>query len=213
VQPFDSYPGGGRVLLGEPRDWANSRHGCGLDLQQVTRQTCCAYCGLSLVDTYEHWLLLSVDHVVPSRQALALGIPRHFSQDMLNLVLCCAGCNGFGNRYAVPVLLATRREDWDLSAFLGLRDAVFNARSDDRSSSRPADPADRRPLTIGPAGCRHHAVSGPRAAAHRRVLAAPATLDGHEAGRAAGAGASAAERGAAAALRAERERASHRAIR
>jgi hypothetical protein len=141
MQPFDSYPSSGRVLLGEPRDWTNCRHGYGLDLQQVTGQTRCAYCGLSLVDTYEHWLLLSVDHVVPRGQALALGIPRRFSEDMLNLVLCCGGCNGFGNRYAVPVVLAAPREEWDLSAFLALRDAVFEARSNAIAARRATEMA------------------------------------------------------------------------
>jgi hypothetical protein len=129
MTPFDSYPGEGRVLLGTPRDWTICRHGYRLELQQVTGQTRCAYCAICLVDTYEHWLLVSVDHVVPLRQAAALGIPTMFSEDLINLVLCCAGCNRFGNRYAIPMSLAVLRTTWELGDFIGLRDAVFNARA------------------------------------------------------------------------------------
>lgn len=128
MQPFDAYPGNGQVLLGPPRNSDNCRHGYGLDLQRQTGQTSCAYCGLNLVDEYAHWLLLSVDHVVPRGQAASLGIDAVYSEDLINLVLCCAGCNGFGNRYRVP-LPAAGRGPWDLPMFVALRDTVFTARS------------------------------------------------------------------------------------
>ncbi len=128
MQPFDAYPGKGQVLLGRPKNNDNCRHGYGLDLQRRTGQTTCGYCGLSLIDEYAHWLLLSVDHVVPRGQAVTLGIDAVYFEDVINLVLCCAGCNGFGNRYTVP-LPAAERGPWDLPTFVALRDTVFAARS------------------------------------------------------------------------------------
>ena len=104
---------------------ANARHEYGLQLQRVTGQTACAYCGVSLVDDYYHWLLLQVDHVVPVAEALCLGVPRHYFQDLCNLVLACGGCNGFDNRHVsdrVP------QPTWSLDEFLALRDAMFAAR-------------------------------------------------------------------------------------
>ncbi len=66
MEPFASYPEQGRKPLGRPRDLTGARRsGYGLSLQRMTGQSACAYCGLSLVDTYEHWLLMPVDHVVP----------------------------------------------------------------------------------------------------------------------------------------------------
>ena len=56
---------------------------------------------MSLVDDFYRWLLISVDHVVPQHQAEKVGVSTYV-HDMTNLVVCCAGCNGFGNRYAVP---------------------------------------------------------------------------------------------------------------
>ena len=57
MMPFDRYPGRGTMFLGKCGG-ANCRHGYGLMLQQLTGQTSCAYCGLSLIHTYEHWLLM-----------------------------------------------------------------------------------------------------------------------------------------------------------
>ncbi len=66
MEPFASYPEQGREPLGRPRDLTGARRsGYGPSLQRMTGQPACAYCGLSLVDTYEHWLLMPVDHVVP----------------------------------------------------------------------------------------------------------------------------------------------------
>lgn len=52
---FGTYPGGGRKLLAR-RAGDNCRKGYGLQLQRLTGQTTCAYCGLSLITTYEQWL-------------------------------------------------------------------------------------------------------------------------------------------------------------
>lgn len=127
MEPFVSYPDQGRIPLGPPRNLNGTcRSGYGLSLQRLTGQTSCAYCGLSLVDTYAHWLLLSVDHVVPRAEALRLGIDLSLSEDTINLVLCCAGCNGFGNRYRTT---ESPQSPWTLDAFLALRDRVFAERS------------------------------------------------------------------------------------
>lgn len=124
---FDQYPEGGRTLLGRPRNLTGAcRSGYGLDLQRKTGQTRCVYCGVSLVDDYYHWLLLSVDHVVPRGEAARLGIPVQFSEDAINLLLCCAGCNGFGNRYRC---VAEPKPDWTLQEFVQLRDAIFEERT------------------------------------------------------------------------------------
>ena len=68
--PFDSYPNGGRRLR-----------------------------ELDLFADYHRWLLLPVDHVVPAGVARGLEIPAAIYEDAINLVLACAGCNGFDNRY------------------------------------------------------------------------------------------------------------------
>jgi hypothetical protein len=129
MKPFDLYLHGARVPLGRPKRTDNCRYGYGLELQQHTGQTRCAYCDVGLVADYYHWLLLSVDHVVPRGQALLLGISTEYTEDFINLVLCCAGCNGFTNRYVVPATLGSALPSWDLDRFLELRDRVFEDRA------------------------------------------------------------------------------------
>lgn len=150
--PFSRYPGQGRQLLGRPRGMTGAcRSGYGLSLQLMTGQTACAYCGTSLVDTFQHWLLMSVDHVVPRGEALRLGIDISMYEDAINLVLCCAGCNGFGNRYQHPAA-PNQTPDLSLDAFLELRDRIFadrfariaarRAREEALFESRPWNPSD-----------------------------------------------------------------------
>ena len=123
---FDRYPQGGRVLLGQPKNLTGAcRSGYGLALQQLTGESSCAYCGLSLVDDYHHWLLMSIDHVVPGGEARRVGIDPHFYEDAINLVLCCSGCNGFGNRFRCAL---EPQPSWTLDEFLALRDRVFEDR-------------------------------------------------------------------------------------
>jgi hypothetical protein len=116
--PFESYPNRGRQLLGK-RAGGNSRHIYGLALQRLTGATRCAYCDVSLIDTYEHWLSMSVDHVIPSTAGKACGIPEQWLADYSNTVLCCAACNGFRNRYQVNACPTT------LDDFFDLRDRIF----------------------------------------------------------------------------------------
>lgn len=126
MQPFDTYPSEESKLRDPLRPTDNCRHGYGLDLQNRTGQTRCAYCGISLVDDYYHWLLLAVDHVVPASEGKRLGIPPEILEGLVNKVLVCSGCNGFSNRYAA--VHETPRANWTLQEFIELRDRVFAER-------------------------------------------------------------------------------------
>jgi hypothetical protein len=67
-----------------------------------------------------------VDHVLPTGEASQLGIPVSYSQDLINLVLCFSGYNGFNNRYTVP---GVPKPQWEVDEFVSLRDSVFGERS------------------------------------------------------------------------------------
>jgi len=121
--PFTNYPHQGRKLLG----WVsgnNGRYGYGLKFQQLTRQDHCAYCGISLVGTYENWLTMALDHVLPDRVCKSLGLPEEWIQDYSNRALCCTACNTFGNRYKLKTVNIPRT----LEEFYDLRDQVFAER-------------------------------------------------------------------------------------
>jgi hypothetical protein len=125
INPFDKYPEDGLKLLPRRRG-ANARGGYGLELQRRTKQTCCAYCGISLVDDYYHWLLLSVDHVIPTGECRRLSIPEDWCESYSNMVICCSGCNAFDNRYQVTWDVETA--NWTLERFFWLRNKVFQER-------------------------------------------------------------------------------------
>lgn len=123
VEPFDSFPEGGRTRLGVPRPGnASCRAGYGKALQQLTGQTACAYCGVDLTADYYRWLLLTVDHVVPRGYGASAGIPREFIEDAFNLVIACSGCNGFANLYKWK---GETPEEWTDASFADVRDRVF----------------------------------------------------------------------------------------
>ena len=122
--PFDTYPHGGRKLLGRMAG-GNCRHEYGLRFQKLARVDECAYCAMSLVDTYQQWLMMSVDHVVPTRAGQAFGVADDWLADYLNIVLCCSACNGFGNRYK---LVRDVVSPANLDEFCSLRDRVFSDR-------------------------------------------------------------------------------------
>lgn len=126
MEPFDQYPKEEKELRTPLRNTGNCRHGYGLDLQKRTGQTRCAYCGVSLVDDYYHWLLLCVDHAVPSCETRRLKIPSALAGGLVNMVLACSGCNGFDNRHTMPE--EQPRSTWTLEEFIGLRDRYFLAR-------------------------------------------------------------------------------------
>jgi len=119
--PFIAYPHHGRQLLG-PAKGDTCRRGYGLAFMQKTGQTACGYCGLDFAASYENWLTMALDHVVPVSVCRALNLPLEWQEDCVNKVLACAACNGFRNRYqpSGPVVSPSNLED-----FCDLRDRIF----------------------------------------------------------------------------------------
>ena len=99
MKPFDDYPGEGYVILRTLKG-SNARREYGHWLVE-RGQSSCAYCRVSLVHSYRNWLLLTVDHVIPAKEGLRLGIPKPWYESYSNIVLACSGCNGFQNRYGL----------------------------------------------------------------------------------------------------------------
>ena len=108
-----------RQREGRPRQAdGTARHGYGLEVFERDRYRC-RYCGLDMRSTYQAWLQLSVDHVVPAQMARR-GYPKDLIEDKANLVTCCRTCNDFGNRFVVTDPAPTSDD-----AFFDLRDRVF----------------------------------------------------------------------------------------
>ena len=126
MKPFDDYPGGGYAPILPRLKGTDARHEYGHCLVKHG-QTSCAYCGVSLVDDYYHWLLLSVGHVIPGKEYKRLGIPPSWGESYSNIVLACSGCNGFDNRYEIT--WQEPKDKWTESEFFVLRDKVFAART------------------------------------------------------------------------------------
>ena len=120
--PFAAYPEKSGELLRRPSG-NGARHGYVLDLQRLTKQDSCAYCGVSLVDTFEHWLLICGDHVVPKSECNRLGVPKDWRDSCSNLVLCCRGCNEFDNYYSLS--WDENPGNWTIQRFKSLREKVF----------------------------------------------------------------------------------------
>jgi hypothetical protein len=130
--PFTMYPNAGRRLLGRPKgDVARRGYGrqvlawCGFE---------CAYCRLDMT-TFEGWLQLSVDHVIP-QQAIAVGFPEDWVLDTANIVACCRPCNDLFNRD--PVI---EPRPGAIGEFWDLRDRLFlmrRARIIERRNSEKA---------------------------------------------------------------------------
>ena len=74
------------------------------------------------MSTFEGWLQLSIDDVIPL-QPQGAGYPAEWILDAINVVAACMACNGYSNRDpvldAVPVTL---------EAFCDIRDRVFGER-------------------------------------------------------------------------------------
>jgi hypothetical protein len=119
--PFNSYPGCGRELL-ELVKGSNCRREYGLQFMRLTGEKCCAYCDADLTAVYESWLTMALDHVVPASVCHAMHIPSKWCEDFSNTVLACGACNGFCNRYCVPIDIVPPDS---LPAFYDLRDRTF----------------------------------------------------------------------------------------
>jgi len=120
--PFTRYEGGGRALLGKPRQGdMTARHGYGPPVFEQCGYAC-VYCGLDMAASFEGWLQLSVDHVIP-HQMTKPGYPAALVEDITNLVTCCRACNDFGNRYTVNAPAPASEAE-----FYDLRDKVFAER-------------------------------------------------------------------------------------
>ena len=81
---------------------------------------------MSLVEDYYRWLLLSVDHVIPTGEYKRLGIPRKWGESYSNIVLACLGCNMFDNRYQIT--WQEPKNEWTEAEFFELRDKVLAER-------------------------------------------------------------------------------------
>ena len=81
--PLDRYPAFDPASLKALKN-GTFRGNYGLELYQQTGQTSCAYCGLNFVDTHNHWLYMSIDHVVPKNIAKSLKIPRDYYDSIVN---------------------------------------------------------------------------------------------------------------------------------
>lgn len=123
TQPFDSYPQGGRALLGVITG-DNCRYGYGNDFMRLTGQTRCAYCGRDLTATYEDWLDMALDHVAPRSVCFAWDVPAEWREDAANRALACAACNAFGNRYPAAGFTPPAT----VEAFFDVRDRIFEER-------------------------------------------------------------------------------------
>jgi len=121
ILPFESYPHHGRVLLGSVGG-DNCRRGYGLQFMQRTGQTRCAYCGVDFTASYEIWLTMALDHVVPASVGKGMCIPLEWTEDCASKVLACAACNSFHNRYKPPSSILCPK---NLEEFFNLRDAIF----------------------------------------------------------------------------------------
>jgi len=125
MKPFVDYPLGGYNLIGSVSG-SNCRHGYGRDFMLKTGQTKCAYCGVDFTSSYETWLTMALDHVVPTGVCQSLKIDPEWSKDCSNIVLACSACNSFLNRYSPPKGISIPHS---LPEFYSLRDHVFIERS------------------------------------------------------------------------------------
>jgi hypothetical protein len=108
--------------LNPPRkaDGGNCRHGYGIPIVEC-HGSLCAYCGKDMAESYDAWLDLSVDHVVPECAFAKWGEEcRGWSWSYANVVPCCRACNEFLNGYRVRDSAPT-----DKDSFLNLRDKVL----------------------------------------------------------------------------------------
>jgi hypothetical protein len=115
---FERYPEKGKKFLGQTQG-ATARHDYGPQVAAYSGWAC-AYCGRELLSSYEAWLDLQIDHVIPY-YLIKRGLNKKWVLDIANCVVCCSACNGFLNAYKV------NEEDNPLTEedFFELRNNVF----------------------------------------------------------------------------------------
>lgn len=116
----------------------NCRRGYGLQFMRTTGQTVCAYCGGDFASSYDTWLTMALDHVVPISVCIAMTLPSEWREDASNRVLACGACNGFRNRYLSPEVTGG---PLTLDDFYDLRDRIFVERRELIAESHIADRA------------------------------------------------------------------------
>jgi len=133
--PFERYQKGGQEPLGLPPSGDGTcRHGYGPPVFAQCGDTC-AYCGRALLDSYDAWLSVSVDHVVP-RSVSWYSARLQWVEDIFNLVTCCRACNEFLNQY-----LCAEAEPTTVAAFVDIRNRVFVGKQE-HARQRHADERD-----------------------------------------------------------------------
>ncbi len=135
--PFTAYPGGGREQLKQRPGW-NTRHSDGPEFMRITGVKTCAYCGLDFTASFENWLMMVLDHVVPQSVCVSMAIDPTWVWNYSNAVLACSACNGFCNRYKPK---ANRSAPTTRSEFYDLRDEIFRERKEQILARRNAEKA------------------------------------------------------------------------
>jgi hypothetical protein len=125
--PFNSYPSNGREIL-PLASGSNCRHEYGLRHQRLTGQSNCAFCGRDFTKSYDNWLMMALDHVIPAVVCKAMDLPKKWMDSHSNRMLCCSACNGFKNRWEPDDPLVCPETD---ARFFDMRDAVFIARREE----------------------------------------------------------------------------------
>jgi len=125
IKPFIDYLHGGYKLIGCVSG-SNCRHGYGRAFMLKTGQTKCAYCSTDFTSSYEIWLTMALDHVVPTSVCQSFNISSEWSEDCSNKVLACSACNSFRNRYNPPKSISIPHT---LASFYKLRDFIFLERA------------------------------------------------------------------------------------
>lgn len=119
--PFSAYPGGGREQLRQ-RPGLNTRHADAPEFMRITGASKCAFCGLDFTASFDNWLTMVLDHVVPQSVCKNMGIDTTWVWNYSNAVLACGACNGFCNRYKLKMDCTVPRT---LPDFYDLRDRIF----------------------------------------------------------------------------------------
>lgn len=82
----------------------------------------CAYCGQDLNKSYELWINITVDHVIPYEDAKKKWgkVLEPWLDNYVNTVTCCRACNEFLNQYIVEEKKPETHKE-----FFKIRDKIF----------------------------------------------------------------------------------------